>query len=284
MKKSNKISDVKKFIKDSKGKKLSIGLVPTMGYLHEGHLSLVEASKKENDVTVLTIFVNPTQFAPNEDLSKYPRNMERDLKLCSEAGVDFVFAPEVSELYPESFSTYVNVEGITSELCGKSRPTHFRGVTTIMSKLFNILAPDRAYFGQKDAQQYFVIERMTADLNMDIRLEMCPIVREDDGLAISSRNIYLSPDERKQSLILSESLKLAEDLILSGQRNVDIVISEMRKNIEKMNLANIDYIEIVQTKTLQPAELINGSILVALAVKFGNTRLIDNIILEVKNV
>lgn len=284
MKKSNKISDVKKFIKDSKGKKLSIGLVPTMGYLHEGHLSLVEASKKENDVTVLTIFVNPTQFAPNEDLSKYPRNMERDLKLCSEAGVDFVFAPEVSELYPESFSTYVNVEGITSELCGKSRPTHFRGVTTIMSKLFNILAPDRAYFGQKDAQQYFVIERMTADLNMDIRLEMCPIVREDDGLAISSRNIYLSPDERKQSLILSESLKLAEDLILSGQRNVDIVISEMRKNIEKMNLANIDYIEIVQTKTLQPAELINGSILVALAVRFGNTRLIDNIILEVKNV
>ncbi|MGM0396325.1 MAG: pantoate--beta-alanine ligase [Bacillota bacterium] len=284
MKKSNKISDVKKFIKDSKGKKLSIGLVPTMGYLHEGHLSLVEASKKENDVTVLTIFVNPTQFAPNEDLSKYPRNMERDLKLCSEAGVDFVFAPEVSELYPESFSTYVNVEGITSKLCGKSRPTHFRGVTTIMSKLFNILAPDRAYFGQKDAQQYFVIERMTADLNMDIRLEMCPIVREDDGLAISSRNIYLSPDERKQSLILSESLKLAEDLILSGQRNVDIVISEMRKNIEKMNLANIDYIEIVQTKTLQPAELINGSILVALAVRFGNTRLIDNIILEVKNV
>jgi pantoate--beta-alanine ligase len=174
------------------------------------------------------------------------------------------------------------VEGITSSLCGKSRPTHFRGVTTIVSKLFNISTPDRAYFGQKDAQQFFVIERMTKDLNMDINLVMCPIVRENDGLAKSSRNVYLNPEERKQSLVLSQSLKLAEKLILSGERKADIIISEMKKNIDKMNLANIDYIEIVHAKTLQPADLIEGNTLVALAVKFGNTRLIDNIILEVK--
>jgi pantoate--beta-alanine ligase len=277
-----KIKDVRSFVRDARKKGLSIGLVPTMGYLHQGHISLVEASKKENNLTILTIFVNPTQFGPNEDLSKYPRDMERDLKLCSEAGVDLVFSPEVSELYPEGFCTYVNVEGITSSLCGKSRPTHFRGVTTIVSKLFNISTPDRAYFGQKDAQQFFVIERMTKDLNMDINLVMCPIVRENDGLAKSSRNVYLNPEERKQSLVLSQSLKLAEKLILSGERKADIIISEMKKNIDKMNLANIDYIEIVHAKTLQPADLIEGNTLVALAVKFGNTRLIDNIILEVK--
>ncbi|GAE89106.1 pantoate-beta-alanine ligase [Acetivibrio straminisolvens JCM 21531] len=207
------ISDLKAIVRTQKSMGRTIGFVPTMGYLHEGHLSLVNMSLQNNDYTIMSIFVNPTQFGPNEDFDRYPRDMERDLKLAESAGVDVVFAPSVKEMYPDGYNTYVNVEGITEVLCGKSRPGHFRGVTTIVAKLFNIVEPHRAYFGQKDAQQVAVIKKMVRDLNMNIEIITCPIVREEDGLAMSSRNVYLSPEERKSALILSKSLMESEELI-----------------------------------------------------------------------
>lgn len=275
------IQEIKEEIKKHSGQGKTVGFVPTMGYLHEGHLSLVNASKKQNDITVMSIFVNPVQFGPNEDFEKYPRDTKSDLKKAETAGVDFVFLPSVSEMYPEGYKTYVSVEGITEVLCGKSRPGHFKGVTTIVNKLFNIVKPTRAYFGQKDAQQVAVIMKMVRDLDMDIEIVTCPIIRESDGLAMSSRNVYLKPEERKAAVILSRALFEAVDLIKNGCRNRDEVIKYLRKRINKEELAQIDYAEAVNAITLEDSALLEGRVLVALAVRFGNTRLIDNVIVEV---
>ncbi len=280
MKIIEKVSDMRNLVKDLKKKDLTIGFVPTMGYLHDGHLSLVKNSKEENDFTIVSIFVNPTQFGPNEDLESYPRDFSRDSRLLEKMEVDCVFVPDVEEMYPDNFSTYVVPEGLTDVLCGAKRPGHFRGVATIVSKLFNIIEPDRAYFGQKDAQQFFVLKRMVRDLNFDLELRMVPIVREDDGLAMSSRNIYLTKDERKDAILLYKSLKLAEKMIEEGERNPEEIISSMRKLISKSPHARIDYIEIVDTTNLQPLDRLNGEILIALAVYFGRARLIDNTIVR----
>lgn len=275
------IHEVKEEIKKHRLQGKTVGFVPTMGYLHEGHLSLVNASKKQNDITVMSIFVNPTQFGPNEDFEKYPRDMERDIKKAETAGVDIVFLPSVSEMYPEGYKTYVSVEGLTEVLCGKSRPGHFKGVTTIVTKLFNIVKPDRAYFGQKDAQQAAVIMKMVRDIDMDIEIVVCPIIREKDGLAMSSRNVYLKPEERKAAVILSKALFEAEDLIKKGCRSRDEVIEYLRKRINSEELAQIDYVEAVNAKTLETSTQLEGKVLIAVAVRFGNTRLIDNVIVEV---
>lgn len=275
------IHEIKEEIKKHNLKGKTVGFVPTMGYLHEGHISLVNASKKQNDITVMSIFVNPTQFGPNEDFEKYPRDTERDIKKAEEAGVDIVFLPSASEMYPEGYKTYVSVEGLTEVLCGKSRPGHFKGVTTIVTKLFNIVKPDRAYFGQKDAQQAAVIMKMVRDLDMDIEIVVCPIIREKDGLAMSSRNVYLKPEERKAAVILSKALFEAEDLIKKGCRSRDEVIEYLRKRIKSEELAQIDYVEAVNAETLEDSPLLEGKVLIAVAVRFGNTRLIDNVIVEV---
>lgn len=275
------IADMKAVVKSKKSSGKSIGFVPTMGYLHEGHISLANASKQENDFTVMSIFVNPTQFGPNEDYEKYPRDMKKDSVLAEIAGVDVIFAPSADEIYPHGYKTYVNVEKITEVLCGKSRPVHFRGVTTIVNKLFNIVEPDKAYFGQKDAQQAAVIRKMVRDLNMNVEIVTCPIIREKDGLAMSSRNMYLNSEERKSALVLSKSLFEAERLINSGEWNVKKVKSFMTDQISSEKLAQIDYIEILKADGLEKIEEIKGKVLIALAVKIGKTRLIDNIVVEV---
>lgn len=262
--------------------KKSIGFVPTMGYLHEGHLTLVKNSVAENDVTIVSIFVNPTQFGPNEDLESYPRDLDRDLSLLKELNIDYVFAPKADQMYPKDFSTYLNPEKLVNVLCGAKRPGHFRGVTTIVTKLFNIVKPHRAYFGQKDAQQFFVLGRMVRDLNFDIQMRMIPIVREKDGLAMSSRNIYLSPEQRKDATLLYKSLELAKSLIDKGERNTQRIIEEMKKLINTSPFAKIDYIEIRDTTDLKSLEELKGEILIALAVYFGKARLIDNTIINVE--
>lgn len=274
------VSEVHEFIKEQKSANKTIGLVPTMGYLHEGHVSLIEKSVSQNDVTIVSIFVNPTQFGPSEDLEKYPRDLERDEKTAEKAGADAIFHPTPSEMYPSGYSSYVNVENLTKELCGKSRPTHFRGVATVVSKLFNITQADRAYFGQKDAQQLAVIKRMVLDLNFNIEIIPCPIIREESGLAKSSRNVYLNDKERKQALVLNRSLKRAEELFESGERNADILKKEIIEIINSAPLSDIDYVEIVDFETIQPINEIKGETLIALAVRFGGTRLIDNTILR----
>lgn len=274
------IQEMEELVRIEKSKHHTIGFVPTMGYLHDGHLSLIKRSKEETDVTVLSIFLNPTQFAPWEDLSKYPRNFERDSELAIESGTDILFFPKAENLYPENYQTYVTVENLSGSLCGRSRPNHFRGVATIVSKLFNIVSPDRAYFGQKDAQQYFIIHRMAKDLNFDVSVVMCPIVREKDGLAMSSRNVYLTPEERKQASCLYRGLCLAEEAIGAGERNAGKIKAVIEKCIDENSLAVIDYIETVRTDTLEPVEEIAGPTLVALAVAFGKTRLLDNIIID----
>ncbi|WP_022669856.1 pantoate--beta-alanine ligase [Hippea alviniae] len=257
------------------GKK--IGFVPTMGYLHEGHLSLVRKAKEDNDVVFVSIFVNPLQFAPNEDLDKYPRDLRRDEELLKEEGVDFLFYPAVEKMYPDGFQTYVEVEKLTKVLEGKSRPTHFKGVTTVVLKLFNITKPHRAYFGKKDAQQLLVIRRMVKDLNLDIDVVGMPIVREEDGLAMSSRNKYLNEEERKQAVCLYKSLKKAEELINSGETDAKEIIDEMKKVIKSYPLAEIDYISINRLSDLEELKTIEkGNTLVSLAVRIGQTRLIDN--------
>lgn len=269
-------------LKALKKEKKSVGLVPTMGYLHEGHLSLVREARRNNDIVVVSIFVNPTQFGPNEDLASYPRDFERDSALLDRAGVDFIFAPESEDMYPAGYATYVDVEGeLTGRLCGASRPGHFRGVATVVSKLFNIVAPDRAYFGIKDAQQVAVIRRMAVDLNFDLEIVVCPIVREADGLALSSRNVYLSEAERVDALVLSQSLFMAKDFIVAGERSADAVRRAIADRIGAVSSAVIDYIEIVDAMTLAPVEVLSGKILIALAVKVGKPRLIDNLQIEV---
>lgn len=272
------VREMNAFADEARANGRKIGLVPTMGYLHEGHLSLIKKSVSENDVTVVSVFVNPTQFAPNEDFKTYPRDLERDAALANGAGADVIFHPEPEEMYPSGFNTYISVEKLTEVLCGISRPTHFRGVTTVVAKLFNITRADRAYFGQKDAQQLAVVRRMAADLNMNIEIIGCPIVREEDGLARSSRNVFLSDEERSQALVLYRSLCAAEEMLRGGETSVERIRAEIERIIKSAPLADIDYIEIVKYEDLTPVEEINCKILIALAVKFGKTRLIDNII------
>lgn len=261
-----------------------VGLVPTMGYLHEGHASLIRRSAAENGLTVLSIFVNPLQFGPNEDFDRYPRDERRDLSVAAEAGANLVFMPSVAEMYPEPTRTTVSVAGLTERLCGASRPGHFDGVTTVVSKLFHIVQPDRAYFGLKDAQQAAVISRMATDLNMPVEVVPCPIVRESDGLAMSSRNVYLSPEERRQALVLSQTLAQVPDWIEDGMTEAELVV-RIRGRIRSQPLAEIDYVEIATYPDLQqvaadrPLRDTRVPLLVALAVFFGKTRLIDNVLL-----
>jgi len=275
-----KVKDMKKLSEKYLKENKTIGFVPTMGFLHEGHLSLVRRAREENDIVVVSIFVNPTQFGPNEDYESYPRDFERDVKLLKELNVDVVFYPSVEEMYPKDFSTYVDETKLSRYLCGKSRPGHFRGVCTIVTKLFNIVRPTRAYFGQKDAQQFRVIKRMVRDLNMDVELVECPIVREHDGLAMSSRNIYLSDDERAQALALYNSLKLAENLIKSGERDAEVVKNAMKEFLSRYDKVKIDYVEIVDEETLEPVKHIEGKVIVAIACWVGKARLIDNVIVQ----
>lgn len=275
-----KINEVRERINAWKREGLSIGFVPTMGYLHEGHKSLMEAARANNDKVVVSIFVNPMQFAPTEDLESYPRDLQKDSQLCESVGVDLIFHPEPDEMYPDGFCSYVDMNGLTTELCGKSRPIHFRGVQTVVLKLFNIVKPDRAYFGQKDAQQLAVIKRMVKDLSVDTEIVGCPIIRESDGLAKSSRNTYLNSEERKASLILSRSLKLGRELIENGETDSKAVIKAISDSISTEPLAKIDYVDVVDFDTITPVEKIGKSVLVAIAVYIGKTRLIDNFIIE----
>lgn len=257
----------------------NIGLVPTMGFLHAGHLALIQRARIENQVVVVSIFVNPTQFGPQEDLARYPRDLPRDLGLCGEARVDLVFAPEPPEMYPEGFQTYVEVEGFSQGLCGARRPGHFRGVATVVTKLFALVQPDRAYFGEKDGQQLRVIRRMVRDLDLPVAVVPVPTVREPDGLAMSSRNVYLNPDERRAALVLHKSLVLAGNLAAGGERRAPVIAERMRALIEAEPLARLDYLAIVDDETLAPLETIEGPTLVALVVFIGRTRLIDNLVL-----
>lgn len=275
------VAETRAIIKEWKKNGLKVGLVPTMGYLHEGHLSLIKKAVSENDRVVVSIFVNPTQFGPNEDYETYPRDINKDSALCESAGADIIFHPEASEMYPKGACTYVNMTGLTDVLCGKSRPTHFQGVCTVVSKLFNITTPDNAYFGQKDAQQLAVIKRMVKDLNFDINITGCPIVREEDGLAKSSRNTYLNKEERKAALVLHKSITCGQSLVNNGERNASVVINRMKDIINAEPLAKTDYVEIVDMNTMESVSVIKGEILCAIAVYIGKTRLIDNFIVNV---
>lgn len=258
----------------------TIGFVPTMGYLHEGHLTLMREAKKKTGFVVSSIFVNPLQFGVGEDFEEYPRDLTRDIKLAYEAGVDAVFAPSVKEMYPKGFKTFVEVQDLTDKLCGRSRPGHFRGVTTVVTKLFNIVQPDIAFFGQKDAQQVLVLQKMAADLNMNLAIEVIPTVREEDGLAMSSRNVYLNPAERKQALCLSKSLRTAREMVESGHRDPGLIKREITRIISREPLARIDYVEIYKLPDLEETDCLEGKNLIAVAVFIGKTRLIDNVIVE----
>lgn len=265
-------------VKEWKNQGLTVGLVPTMGYLHEGHQSLIKKAVEENDRVVVSVFVNPIQFAPNEDLETYPRDLEADKRLCDSTGADLIFHPTPDEMYPDGFSTHIQMDNLTKELCGKTRPTHFGGVCTVVGKLFNIVQPDKAYFGQKDAQQLAIIKRMVRDLNFDLEVVGCPIVREPDGLAKSSRNTYLNADERKAALILSKAIRLGEELVADGERNAQTIIKAMTDKINTEPLARIDYVNVVDVLSIEPLDVIKGEVLVAIAVYIGKTRLIDNFI------
>lgn len=274
------VNEVREQVKAWKKEGFSVALVPTMGYLHEGHQSLIKRAVEENDRVVVSIFVNPMQFGPTEDLDSYPRDLEKDSALCEATGANLIFHPEPEEMYTDGFCSYVDMSVLTEELCGLSRPVHFRGVCTVVSKLFHIVTPDRAYFGQKDAQQLAVIKRMVLDLNMDIEVIGCPIVREEDGLAKSSRNTYLSAEERKAALILSKTIKLGEKIVADGEKDATTILNAMKKNIETEPLAKIDYVKIVDALTMQQIPTIDRPILCAMAVYIGKTRLIDNFMYE----
>ena len=269
------VEEVRAQVKEWKKEGYTIGFVPTMGYLHEGHASLMDAAG-ENDKVVVSIFVNPIQFGPNEDLESYPRDLEHDAKVCEEHGVDLIFHPTPEEMYGEHFYTYVDMDVLTKELCGLSRPVHFRGVCTVVNKLFNIVTPDHAYFGEKDAQQLAIIKRMVKDLNMPLEIHGCPIIREEDGLAKSYRNTYLSEEERKAALLLSRSIFLVKEMVEKGERDAKKVVAAMTAEIEKEPLAKIDYVKVVDLETMQQVETIEHDILTAIAVYIGKTRLIDN--------
>lgn len=281
MKAVKTVADVRREVNPLKEKGQSIGLVPTMGFLHEGHLSLIQRAREENDFVMVSIFVNPTQFGENEDFGSYPKDLERDLKKCQEAGVDLVFHPSPQDMYTDH-KTYIKVEDLSEKLCGVTRPIHFRGVATVCAKLFNISKADRAYFGQKDAQQFIILQKMVQDLNFDIQLIPCPIVREKSGLALSSRNKYLSPKEKEDALVLQKSLKKAKAM-LDDHKDPKDILAEMKKIIEEVDYAKIDYIKIVDAKNLEDVDKITDDVLVALAVEIGPARLIDNIIYEVNN-
>ena len=271
-------AEVKKWRKNGE----TVGLVPTMGFLHAGHQSLIKKSVEENDRTVVSVFVNPMQFGPNEDLEAYPRDMERDATLCENTGADLIFNPEPEEMYKDGFVSFVDMNGLTNHLCGLSRPVHFRGVCTVVTKLFNIVCPDKAYFGQKDAQQLAVIKRMVKDLNQPLEIVGCPIVRESDGLAMSSRNTYMNVEERKAALILSKSIKLGQELVEAGERNADVIRTKMTELLNSEPMADVEYVEVVDNLTMEAVEELSGETLVAIAVKINNkVRLIDNFICEV---
>ena len=259
----------------------SIGLVPTMGALHAGHVSLIQAARAETGFVVVSIFVNPTQFGPQEDLAHYPRPLADDLRVCAREGVDLVFHPEAAIMYPPGFRTFVQVEGLQDVLCGQSRPGHFRGVATVVLKLLNIVQPDVAYFGQKDAQQICIIQRMIRDLDVPVRVRVCPIVREPDGLAQSSRNQYLDPNQRRQASALYRALQEARELVEKGTRDASVVQQTLAARIQQTPGAVLDYAAVVDAETLQPLAQLQGPVLLALAVKFGSTRLIDNLQLHI---
>ena len=282
MKIAKTVDEVREAVKAWRKEGLTVGLVPTMGYLHAGHQSLIAASVAGNDRTVVSVFVNPMQFGPTEDLESYPRDLNRDAELCEKTGADLIFNPEPEEMYKDGFVSFVDMNGLTNHLCGLSRPVHFRGVCTVVSKLFNIVQPDRAYFGQKDAQQLAVIKRMVKDLNMPLEIVGCPIVREADGLAMSSRNTYMNAEERQAALVLSRSIKLGRDMVEAGERDAAAVKKAMSEMIESEPMAVIDYVEIVDNNTMESIDTISGDILCAIAVKINDkVRLIDNFMTSV---
>jgi len=273
------IAAVRSRVARARARGLTVGFVPTMGYLHEGHLTLIRRARASCGLVVVSIFVNPTQFGPGEDYESYPRDLERDAALAEEAGADVLFYPCVREMYPDGYATYVTVEGMTQKLCGRSRPTHFRGVTTVVAKLFHIVDPDRAFFGEKDHQQLLVIRRMAADLNMKVEVVGVPTVREPDGLAMSSRNVYLDERERAAAVVLSRSLAAAREAYAAGERSAAALTGLVRGMIEAEPLAELDYVEIYGLPDLADVERLDGPALLALAVRFGKTRLIDNTVL-----
>ena len=273
------VEEVREQVKQWRKEGLSVGLVPTMGYLHEGHKSLIDKAVEQNDKVVVSVFVNPIQFGPKEDLATYPRDIDRDSKLCEKAGAALIFHPEPENMYFDDFCTFIDMDGLTKGLCGKTRPTHFKGVCTVVGKLFNIVQPDRAYFGQKDAQQLAVIRRMVRDLNFNLEIVGCPIVREEDGLAKSSRNTYLSPEERKAAVVLHKALTKGEEMVRAGEKSVEKVTSAIREVIESEPLAKIDYVEMVDFDNIEAIDTIEGNVLTAVAVYIGKTRLIDNFII-----
>jgi pantoate--beta-alanine ligase len=276
-----KISEMREFSREAKEEGKTIGFVPTMGYLHEGHLSLVRAAKEECDRVVMSIYVNPMQFGPEEDLDKYPRDMERDKDLAEKEGIDVIFAPLSGEMYPGGYTTDVDVTGtITETLCGISRPGHFKGVTTIVAKLFNIVGPDKAYFGQKDAQQAVAVKRMVRDLNIPVEVRVMPTVREDDGLAMSSRNSYLSDDQRHQALGLFKALESAKEMISAGEVSAIIIKQKLKSILEEGKDVRVDYVEVVDTDTLEPSDEVQDNTLIAVAAYVGDARLIDNIVIK----
>ena len=276
------VREVREHVRAWRNEGLSVGLVPTMGFLHEGHRSLIERAVAENDRVVVSVFINPIQFAPNEDLESYPRDIEADRALCTDAGAAMIFNPEPAEMYPQGFCTAVDMNGLKFELCGKSRPIHFSGVCTVVTKLFNIVGPDRAYFGQKDAQQLAIIRRMVRDLNMPLEVVGCTIVREEDGLAKSSRNTYLNEQERAAALILSKTIFLGQKLVDEGERDAKKLIAAMEANIATEPLARIDYVDVVDAENIERIDRLEGEVLVAMAVYIGKTRLIDNFIASVE--
>lgn len=274
------IDEIRDLVKQWRSEGLTVGLVPTMGYLHEGHASLIQASRRDNDKTVVSDFVNPMQFGPTEDLESYPRDINRDAAVVQANGGDVIFNPDPEEMYHKGFSSFVDMSVLTEELCGLSRPVHFRGVCTVVSKLFNIVKPDRAYFGKKDAQQLVVIRHMVDDLNMDIEIIGCPIVREEDGLAKSSRNTYLNVEERKAALVLSKAIFLGMDMVKNGETDCSAIVTAVKEKIEREPLAKIDYVKIVDASTMQQIEKLDRPALCAIAVYIGKTRLIDNFFTE----
>lgn len=282
MKSITKIKEMRSVVKALKSQGKTIGLVPTMGYLHEGHMSLIRESIKKAESTVVSIFVNPTQFGQTEDFKDYPRDLKRDSEILEEEGVNYLFAPEAEEMYPEGYKTYVEVCDFRDMLCGRSRPGHFRGVCTIVLKLFNIVNPDFSFFGQKDAQQAIILKKMVKDLDLEVKIEVLPIIREEDGLTLSSRNAYLNTEERMAALVLSKSLSEAQKMIEKGERDVESIIKRMKEIVKGEPLARIDYIEVVDMDNLNPLTGIRKKALVALAVFIGKIRLIDNVIVHTK--
>lgn len=279
------IQEIRQYVREHRAQGKTIGFVPTMGYLHEGHLSLVREAKAQCDIAVMSIFVNPLQFGPNEDFDRYPRDLERDVKLAESAGIDAIFAPSVDEMYPAGNGktlTHVDVDHVTDSLCGATRPGHFRGVATVVTKLFNIVLPDKAFFGLKDAQQVVVLQQMVRDLNQPVEVVPCPILREPDGLAMSSRNVFLTPEERAQALVLSRSLQDVQHLFREGERDAGKLVAHVTGLIEEQPLSDIDYVQIVSMRDLAPLQgPITEDAMLALAVRFGKTRLIDNTVLKI---